>query len=177
MKKKVSLIVIIMLAAAFALAGCSGSNAGEKKEEKAATATEASKGEAVFAFSNDGKQIMLDADMEDIKQLLGKEKEYTEAQSCAFEGLDKTFYYGSYYVSTYPDGDKDRVNMIWFADDTVETDEGISIGDSEEKVLEAYGQGQEAGAGGIVYVKGNTKLTFIIDNGSVADISYELIHE
>lgn len=166
MKKTIIGILVLTMIAALCLVGC-----GSKKSDEQQKSSENS-----FAFSANGKKISLDQDMSEVKEMLGTEKSYSEAASCAFEGLDKTYYYGSFYVETYPDGDKDKVNMIWFADDTVSTQEGISIGDSVDKVKEAYGDGKEVGANGLEYVSGNTKITFIIDNDTVSQITYELVH-
>lgn len=166
MKKTIIGILVLSMVAALCLAGCGNKKSEESKEDS---------GKA-YSFTADGKKISLDQDMSEVKEILGTEKSYSEAASCAFDGLDKTYYYGSFYVETYPDGDKDKVNMIWFADDTVSTEEGISIGDSVDKVKEAYGEGEAVGANGIEYKSGNTKITFIIDNDTVSQITYEYIH-
>lgn len=166
MKKAIIGILVVTMMVALCLVGC-----GNKKSDESQKSSE-----KAFAFTADGKTISLDQDMSEVKGMLGTEKSYSEAASCAFEGLDKTYYYGSFYVETYPDGDKDKVNMIWFADDTVSTEEGISIGDSVDKVKETYGEGKEVGANGLEYVSGNSKLTFIIDNGIVSQITYEYTH-
>ena len=71
-----------------------------------------------YHFTYNGTDIAMHAEATDIIAALGEPKTYTEEASCAFTGLDKTYFYGSFYVQTYPVGDKDYIYSVWFADDT-----------------------------------------------------------
>ena len=106
-------------------------------------------------------------------EALGEPKSYTEESSCAFEGLDKTYYYGSFYLSTYPMGGKDFVYVLWFADDTVTTAEGIRIGSTQAQVETAYGKDAFNGTNAFEMSKGSSKLTILITDGIVSGIRYE----
>ena len=127
-----------------------------------------------FVFTYNGTAIMMDVEATDIVAALGDPKSYTEETSCAFEGLDKTYFYGSFYLSTYPMGDKDYVYSVWFADDSVSTAEGIRIGSTKAQVESAYGAAAFNGSNAFVMTKGDSTLTIILKDGEVSDVIYEL---
>ncbi len=127
-----------------------------------------------YVFTYYGTEIMMDAEATDIIADLGTPKSYTEETSCAFEGLDKTYFYGSFYLSTYPMGDKDFVYSVWFADDSVSTAEGIRIGSTKAQVESAYGAAAFNGSNAFVMTKGESTLTVILKDGEVSEIVYEI---
>ena len=125
-----------------------------------------------YAFSYNGTVIEVDADAAPILAVLGDPVSYFEAQSCAFEGMDKMYTYNSFELDTYPNGSKDYVSTVILKDDSVATAEGICIGDSREKLLQAYPDGGKEEDGMIVYEKGNMRLCFIIKGDEVVSIEY-----
>ncbi len=125
-----------------------------------------------FQFTYQGTVIAIDAEAASVIGALGEPKTYTEEASCAFEGLEKTYYYGGFYLSTYPKDGADHVARIWFADDSVSTPEGICIGSSREDVRRAYGEALDDENACIV-VRGNSKLTIILEDGVVSSIRYD----
>ena len=127
--------------------------------------------ESGYVFIDQNVIIAPDVLMAEIVEALGDAQSYYEAASCAFDGLDKIYGYGSYEIDTYPDEDGDRINVIILKDDLVSTVEGVIIGDPIEKVIETYGP-CEAENGELVYPKGGMKLTFIVRDGIVASIEY-----
>ncbi len=162
MKKLFAVMLTLMLA--FGMAACGGETADP---------TEPAKDNFVFTYN--GTAIMMDAEATDIVAALGEPKSYTEETSCAFEGLDKTYFYGSFYLSTYPMGDKDFVYSVWFADDTVSTAEGIRIGATRAQVESAYGTDGYNGSNAYTMKKGESTLTVILIDGVVSSVQYEII--
>ena len=146
-------ILIFMLVACMILcfAGCQSGNGGETQPANNQTA------EQIFSF-----------------KALGEPMKYTESASCAFDGLDKSYYYGSFYLETYPQGDKDFVYGWWFADDSVSTPEGIYIGAAQADVEKAYGAENFNGTNAFSVKKGNGTLTIILDKGLVTSIQYTM---
>ena len=65
-----------------------------------------------FSFTYNGTKITLGAEAAPIIDALGEPRSYTEEPSCAFEGMDKTYYYGSFYLSTSPLNGKDFVYSL-----------------------------------------------------------------
>lgn len=158
-------ISIILLAAVMllSLVGC-GSTDIDPQEEN-------------FAFTYNGTRITLGAEAAPIIDALGEPRSYTEEPSCAFEGMDKTYYYGSFYLSTYPLAGKDYIYNLWFADDTVATEEGIRIGSTQSQVEDAYGKECFNGTNSFGLTKGQSKLVILMEDGEVSSIRYEVILE
>lgn len=128
-----------------------------------------------YLFHYNDLEIAINADAAPILKALGEPKSYTEQTSCAFEGLDKTYFYGGFYLQTYPADSKDYVYCLWFADDSVATDEGIRIGSSQADVEKAYGADAYRDNGSFVSQKGNTLLTVIMKDGIVSSVQYQLM--
>lgn len=175
-KKILALILGVIMVCGLALAGCGGSsdNAGN---DQAADGGAASSNAEEYKFTYNGTEIAMKAPVAPILEALGEAKSYNEEASCAFEGLDKSYFYGSFYLYTYPQGEEDFVNMVELVDDTVKTEEGISIGDSKEKVEEAYGADSYNGINAYVASAGEMTLTIIMDNDKVSSIQYAAVFE
>lgn len=92
--------------------------------------------ELVFLYN--GTEIPMGVEAAPILEALGEPKSYTEAPSCLFEGTDKTYCYGGFYLTTSPSPEGEWIQSLWFADDSVQTPEGITIGDEVSEVEQAY---------------------------------------
>ena len=177
MKKVLGLVLTgIMLASV--LTACGG-NTGTTNEEttKAQTETTADAKEAaesgdIFSFTAKDIKMELKQDAAAILEALGEPKSYTESESCAFDGIDKEYVFSSFVITTYPDGDTDRINSITLMDDVYATDEGITIGDSKEKVEEAYGADAFNGVNAYIITKGESTLNVILKDDKVSSILY-----
>ena len=130
-----------------------------------------------FVFVYNGVEIKLYAPAEPIVEALGEPKKYTESPSCAFNGLDKTYFYGSFYMDTYPEDGKDFVYGWWFADDSVTTQEGLYIGASQAEVEAAYGADSFNGENAYIITRNGGTLTVIVEDGVVTSIQYTIILE
>ena len=131
-----------------------------------------------YTFVYKGVNIDMKAEAAPICEALGEAKSYTEETSCAFDGLDKNYVYPSFIMTTYPDGDKDRVNSITVQDDTVSTADGISIGDSRDKVEEVYGADAFNGINAYIMKEGDAQLTIILsEDDTVYSIQYTAVFE
>lgn len=128
-----------------------------------------------FSCTIGGTEITMKANAAPILAALGEPKSYTEEASCAFTGLDKTYYFGSFYLATYPQGNQDHIFSVWFTDDTVTTAEGIYIGSTQAAVEAAYGKDGYNGVNAYILNKGETKLTIILTDGVVSSIAYDAI--
>ena len=155
--KRISLFLLAAVMV-FSLAGCGATEPNQQEEN--------------FSFTYNGTKITLDAEAAPIIDALGEPTSYTEEPSCAFDGMDKTYYYGSFYLSTYPLNGKDYVYSIWFADDSVSTNDGIRIGVSQEQVEAICGADRFDGTNAYIQVRGSFKLTVLMDEGAVSSIQY-----
>ena len=166
------LLVLTMTAAMTACGGGSDAPAQDTNTpatESGAGATD-SGATTEGAFLVAGSAIRTGMNMADALQILGDPLSYFEAESCAFNGLDKTYTYSGFVVTTRPDGENDYINSIVLTDDSVTTAKGIYIGSSEADVVAAYGECDSVTM--LSYTFGDTCLNFIIADGAVISIEY-----
>ena len=110
----------------------------------------------------------MNAEAAPILEKLGKEKNYFESASCAFEGLDKEYTYNGFVLKTYPLNDVDYVASITLQDDTVATPEGIAIGSELADVTAVYGDSSSDTK--CEYVKGDSQLLILLENEGAVQI-------
>ena len=163
MKKTFALVIAIWITAC--VMGCSA------PEETVPTQPEG------FQVSCMGQSIAMGALAAPVIEALGEPRTYTEATSCAFEGLDKTYYYGGFYITTYPAADGDRIQSLWFADDSQTTPEGITIGSDREAVEQAYGADCFGAGTSCMLTQGNSTLTIVLKDNAVTTIRYDAVLE
>ncbi len=172
MKKLLAAAMILCLV--LCLAACGDSKQPEPASQPSGTTEPAAQTpeEKPWAFTApNGTSIALDDDMKDVLAAIGEPQSYFEAASCAFDGLDKTYTYAGFEITTRPDGENDYVNSIVLTDDSVTTPEGLYIGCTPEDVAKVMGEGTEF-TGGIGYFAGGTILDFIVEDGKVVSIEY-----
>ena len=174
MKKLIALILALTMV--LTLAACGG-------EKPAETTAPVSGGEMApitpdassWKYTVRGVDILMNADAAPILEALGEPVSYTEEASCAFTGLDKTYFYGGFYLQTYPIGDEDYIYSVWLIDDSSETPEGIYIGAPQSEVEAAYGTIGYNGSNAYIMTGTTSKLTIILDNGVVSSIQYDAV--
>lgn len=184
MKKFIS---ILLATGMILLAGCGNSEntiSGEVKDNQGSTAqgtgsnagnqaggsSEAQSKGYVFVYN--GVTVSVDGNMAPVLEALGEPADYYEAASCAFEGLDKIYTYGSFVIETYPQGDKDLVSVIRLTDDAVSTPENIYIGSTRDDVTRVYGTDYTEQGSMLVYTKDGMKLSILVENDTVTSIQY-----
>ncbi len=172
--KKISILLLSLLLV-FTLVACGDNNDSSKDDSSNRSESSSAPKDDNYTFNYNGTKITMNAPADEIVSALGEPRSYTEEPSCAFEGLDKTYYYGSFYMTTYPLDGKDYVQSVWFADDSVATDEGIRIGNTQEAVEAAYGKDAFNGNNAFTVSKTDSTLTVILKDGKVTSIQYEII--
>lgn len=169
--KKIFLITAILLC--FVLTAC---NSSDKTTGGSASGNEIkneeTKAEEGYFFELNGTKIAVTAKMAPIAEALGEPTNYFESNSCAFQGLDKVYTYGSVVVRTYPENDTDYVLTVELKDDSVSTPEGISIGDTADSVKTTYGEPNQTTDSALIYTKGESILTFFVTEGEITAITY-----
>ena len=163
----------LALGLTLSLAACGGGNAPAGGESPSPQNSAAPQAAGAYVFTTgDGVTVSVDEDMAQVLTDLGEAQSYFEAESCAFEGLDKTYTYPGFVITTRPDGENDYVNSIRLTDDSVSTVEGVYIGSSEADVKAAYGEDGGADQGMLSYTAGGVSLNFILESGAVISIEY-----
>ncbi len=186
--KKYLVALLTMALVATSFAGCGSSDetheiskdsssdtstsAAAEAEEADSTASEASSAN-VYYFTYDGADLTPNMPMADAIAAIGEGSSYYEAASCAFEGeMDKTYGYGSFQIVTYPTDGEDWISYIQLLDDTISTPEGVTIGDSADEVIAAYGEDYTESGSMMVYEADDMQLCFLISGGEVSSIQY-----
>jgi len=174
MKKTV--IIGLIMAAAMAFAGCSGSGSASSQASGASQATAASQGDSQqgdgWTFKSGDVVISMNAPAAPILEKLGAAKSSYEAPSCAFDGMDVVYSYAGFDLLTYTSDGKDaKVSGVVLRDDSVETPEGLFIGSDKAAVENTYGK-LEDGANNLRVTKGNCELLIILTDGAVSSIQY-----
>ena len=177
MKKIFALVLALMLV--LTMTACGGETTPETTTEPQAPAVlgPTQPDASSWKYTVRGVDILMHAEAAPVLEALGEPVSYTEEASCAFTGLDKTYYYGGFYLQTYPIGDADYIYSVWLVDDSSTTPEGVYIGASQSEVEAAYGA--EGFNGDNAYIlKGTTStLTIILTDGIVSSIQYDAIVE
>lgn len=178
MKKIISLLMCILLLATL-LAAC-GKSSGNSTETDAPTTG----GEDIpsdFPSDNDGAPytyvlngvtFAVDDPMAPVAEKLGEPSNYFESESCAFQGLDKTYTYDTVDIATYCIDDVDYILSIALYPGAPATPEGVSVGSTRADVLAAYGEPLTDSSTAITYGRIGCNLTFILDNDTVSSITY-----
>jgi hypothetical protein len=169
------LLAGLILFLVISVTGCAKANSAEtpNSSDKNLSDTETES----FLFEYQGITITMHEKADNILTALGESKDYFEAPSCAFQGLDKIYYYSGFELSTYPIDDTDYISAVNFTDDSVSTKEGIYIGSLSEDVIKAYGNDYTGENGSYIYTMGKSKLSFITEDNTVTAITYEAIND
>lgn len=172
MKKWMAILILLPLV--LSLSGCS---------EKEAVSTIGDAAPGNFSVSDielkiSGKTFRPDGDVNELLKMLGEDYEYSEAISCAYDGMDKKYTYENLDITTYPDGEIDRVSEIAVYSGEVETAKGLKIGDPVSRMEELYGTGYEEAGITINYQippkmkdAEGAMLYFTVENGVITSIA------
>lgn len=131
------------------------------------------KSDSKYVLAYQGCQLPMNADFAPILAYLGEPASYFEAESCAFDGLDKTYTYDGVEILTYPDGDLDRISVVRILTDAISTAEGITIGSTAEDVTAAYGEGGSR----YEYEDADCLLSFILQDGKTVSVEYTALND
>lgn len=126
-----------------------------------------------YTFQTNGVTVVIDAKAAPIIEALGEPASYFEAESCAYQGMDKLYTYGSYEINTYEKDGTDYISSVRLMDDTVQTQEGVSLFMTMEDMTSAYGSDYAEEQGMYVYEKDGMKLKFIITDNEIVSIEYD----
>lgn len=182
MKKRLGILLVTV--AVLSMAACGGKDENSQGTAGGTTPTvttpEPTKAEEkvdandVKGYVLEYNKVTIGVDMEaaPIIEALGEPDSYFEAASCAFEGLDKMYTYGSIEIDTYELDDKDYISAIIFNDDMISTKEGIALFMTKEEMITAYGENFTEELGMFVYEKDGMKLKFMLTDNAISYIEY-----
>ena len=173
------LVLISTVALSAMLVACGGSSEDKKENNSGTKVEDTSKGEVSgnFMYTANDVDIMMHEKADKIIEALGEETDYFESASCAFEGLDKIYTYSGFEVLTYEKDGVDYIAGVTLMDDTVSTTEGVSLFQSKEDMIAAYGEDFKEVEGIYTYKKGESQISFMIKDGQISQIEYTALHE
>ena len=127
-----------------------------------------------YVFKSGDVEIKIGGDSNAVVSALGEARDLVETPSCGGGAEpDREYTYAGFKFSTVNENGVNKIVKIVLTDDSVSTPEGISIGDSREAVIEAYGSDfTENASGALIYTDGTVKLMFGITDGAVSAIHY-----
>ena len=100
-----------------------------------------------------------------------------QVPSCAIEGTDNLYNYGTFELTAFNDGTGEVIYSILLLTPDVTTPEGLALGDEGAKVTELYGTAFTQEGTARVYTDESAKLYVIVQNDTVASIEYRMITE
>ena len=175
MKKSLILIVAIIIVVAI----CVGVYFLTKDSKESNSPVENNAGLA--AQDNNETTIKLEFEGKDMtpgavfsKDIFGQEQTYSEVPSCAGQGTDKVYNYGSYEITAYQDGEQEKIYSVYFIDDQITTSEGVKLSDEKSVMIEKYGENYEELGSQYTYSSENVNLSFIVENDIITSITYTL---
>ena len=170
-----SFIVLMALVICMVAVGCGdkqGSNIVIGGNSNGSNGDANATGES-FSFVHNNVKITPNELVDPLVAALGSDYAYHESPSCAYTGLDKCYVYKGFSIYTYPDNKGvDHVLQIILTDDSLSTPEGLTIGDTAQKVIELYGEDYAESSGSYAYTRGKTSLMIIMKNDRVQSIQY-----
>ena len=123
-------------------------------------------------FVYNGVKIEMNASADEVIAALGEPVSTYEQPSCAFQGNDIYYNYGSIEVSVYENNGERHIYSVFVKDDLVSTPEGLSIGSSESDAFAIYGEDSRTQSGNIIYHGNGADVTITFMDGKVASIEY-----
>lgn len=100
-----------------------------------------------------------------------------QVPSCAIEGTDNVYSFEALEITAFDNGTGEVIYSIVLVDPNAATDEGLMLGDTLEKVIELYGEAYEQVGNSLVYTRGGTTLTLILQGDYVVDIEFAWVAE
>ena len=177
MKKIIALIICTL--AVVMLAACGGdpaetSDTGKSGGTNAPAQTNSNDAsdavKPVFVYN--GVTIEMNALADDVIAALGDPVSTYESPSCAFQGTDINYNYGSIEITVYENEGERRIYSLFVKDDLVSTPEGLSIGSPESDAFSIYGDESKTQSGNIIYNGKGASVTVTFADGKVASIEY-----
>lgn len=172
--KMIMVMMISFIIFNVVFSGCAEKTTSNETDKSVETTeSESSNQDSNLFFESKGIKIEMHEPAAQIISQLGKETSYFEAESCAFEGIDKTYSYPGFDLMTYPTNDQDYVSAVILRDDSVTTPEGLYIGADESEISSLHGSEYISDKPGVyVYEQAKSKLQIIAKDGSVISIEY-----
>ena len=167
MKKIIKAFALLMalICSLSAFASCNAS--GDSNDDKNAD------GKIEFYIIYKSTKIELDKKADNVLSALGNPKSADSLGECKGVGEQIRYTYDNLILYTIKSETDETIDQIAFLNDLIETPRNICIGDSGNKVIEAYGTPTAKADNKIEYESGTFLLKFGLEsNGNVKSINF-----
>lgn len=151
---------------------CGAENNTEKGDDNSGVVTPSVDKDNSYVFTYEGVDLYV-GDVFSAALLPQAESVY-EVPSCAIEGTDNVYNYGTFELTAFNDGSKEVIYSIYITDANTPTIEGLYLGDNLTQMESAYGIEYERTDNQVVYAKGDSRLIFILQNDIVISIEFRM---
>ena len=151
--------LIACVACILVLAAC------DKKEEPQQEAD-------IYFITYNGVKIELGKDAGGVIAALGEAKSVKSLGDCGGFGAQVKYTYDDFELFTLKNDEGETIDGISFLNDIASTSKAICLGDSSDKVIEAYGEPSQKSDTELRYTKDNFVLKFKLEDGEIVAIDY-----
>lgn len=182
MKKVVSIFIVLLCMVIAAGCGSGGvvvdpnsqptntANAGNTSGQPADASPSAQSGSLYFE-SNGVKVYPYDL-ADGVLNSLGKPSGTFEAPSCAYQGVDKFYYYSGFELTVNDIDGAPHISIITIKDDTVSIPQGVKIGEAKDAMLQSMGNNYQQSGDLYQFTEGTTMLQIQVKDDKVSSIMY-----
>lgn len=126
-----------------------------------------------YIFSIKNTEFIIGEDPTEKIEKLGEASDSFSAPSCAMQGEDKIYTYSGFTLTANSESKDSPVKLIsiLLTDDSVQTKEGLYIGQTRENVEKLYGKKKKK-ENEYIYKKGRMELSIIFEADKVVSIEY-----
>ncbi|MBE6634497.1 MAG: hypothetical protein E7620_09185 [Ruminococcaceae bacterium] len=134
--------------------------------------------EEPYSFTVDGVTLTPGAKAKDaLAALAGRNPVVSVGKSClgGVDGEDVNYVYAGFHVQTFRQSEghpDEEIRWVILDDDSVATDQGITIGAEASAVKAAYGAPATESDSLLLYQRGKTTLRFGVREGRVVSVSF-----
>ena len=127
-----------------------------------------------FSVTRAQTVIALDAPAAPVLEALGAPFGYGEQRGTSRKGVEKTYRFSGLDVRTYQGKDGERILNLLITDDSLETPQGISVGDTAAQVRQCFGQDAIQGNRCTIQTE-SQRMVLLLENNRVTSIQYSLL--
>jgi hypothetical protein len=128
-----------------------------------------------FLFKAYGQEIYVCLPAAPILAALPEPDDIFEAPSCAFEGVDITYFFSGFELTTYPENGAEHILSVLFTDDSIATPGGVYLGGTLTDMERAYGTDHVQNGPQYIYSNGRGSLIFTFQGEHIIGIFYTMI--
>ena len=159
---KKSLFVLLLLV----LSACAANGPGSERQDGSPPFSQG------FPFEAYGQEMYVCAPAKPVLENLPEPRGRFESPSCAFDGLDITYFYPGFELTTYPENGEEHILSVVLTDDSVSAPGGVTIGGSLSSMEKAYGTDYTQKGWQYTYASGKGSLVFTFKDGVIIGIVF-----